>query len=330
VAVVGAGPAGLTIAEELGRRGHAITMFDTWPEMGGILLYGIPSFKLEKRRVDEKIAELGRLAIVFKGGTRIGKGGEQGVDDLLAEGYDAVFLGQGAVVGNPLEIEGSDLAGIHQATEFLVRGNLRGGSLPPEMREPLNAGRRIVVIGGGDTSMDCVRTAVRLGGGEVTLVYRRTEKEMTGREEERQHAREEGVRFEFLAAPLRFQGTATGRVRAVDLVRMELGPPDESGRRRPQPVEGSEFTLEADSVVLAIGYSGDLDVAASASDVVQDRWGVVVVDRATGMTDRPGVFAGGDSVNGADLVVTAIRDAKIAAEAMHAYLAGLQGLAAAS
>jgi glutamate synthase (NADPH/NADH) small chain len=191
------------------------------------------------------------------------------------------------------------------------------------MREPLHAGRRVVIIGGGDTSMDCSRTAIRLGATEVTLVYRRTEKEMVGREEERQHAREEGVRFEFLCAPVRFLGTNSGRVRAVELQRMELGPPDESGRRRPQAVEGSNFTLEADSVVLAIGYNADDEVPASAQGVAYDKWGVITIDRETGETDRPGVFAGGDDVNGADLVVTAIRDAKIASRSMLAYLAAL-------
>jgi glutamate synthase (NADPH/NADH) small chain len=178
--------------------------------------------------------------------------------------------------------------------------------------------------------MDCSRTAVRLGAREVTLVYRRTEKEMIGREEERQHAREEGVRFEFLAAPVRLLGTPAGRVRAVELVRMELGPPDESGRRRPQPVVGSKFTLEADTVVLAIGYSADAAVVASAAGLAVDRWGLVVIDRATGETNRPGIFAGGDDVNGADLVVTALRDARIAAQAMHEYLTQQVPAAAAS
>jgi glutamate synthase (NADPH/NADH) small chain len=297
-----------------------VTVFDSWPTPGGVLRYGIPDFKLEKRVLDEKLAELERLSIEFVGETYIGVGGDRSVDDLLASGYDAVFLGQGASIGNPLRIEGSELGGIIQATEFLSRGNLRADDLPPRMRTPLQPGRRIVVIGGGDTSMDCSRTAVRLGGREVTLVYRRTENEMVGREEERQHAREEGVRFEFLASPVRFLGTAAGRVRAVVLERMELGPPDEGGRRRPQPVPGSEFAVEADTVVLAIGYSDDEQVAASGTNVLMDKYGAVIIDRATGATDRAGVFAGGDSVNGADLVVTAIRDARIAARAMQAYL----------
>ena len=324
VAVIGAGPAGLTVAEELGKLGHAITVFDAWPEAGGVLRYGIPDFKLEKLVLDEWLEHLDGLPIEFVQNTYVGKGHAKTVDSLLGEGYDAVFLGQGASEGNVLEVEGTDLNGVHQATEFLSRGNLRADELPEAMREPLRAGRRVVVIGGGDTSMDCSRTAIRLGAKEVTLVYRRTEKEMVGREEERQHAREEGVRFEFLCAPVRLMGTPTGRVRAVQLERMELGPPDESGRRRPQPVAGSEFTLEADTVVLAIGYGTDVDVPASGTGVTYDKWGVVTIDRATGRTDRPGVFAGGDSVNGADLVVTAIRDARIAARTMGDYLARIR------
>lgn len=330
VAVVGAGPAGLTVAQKLAERGHAVTIFDAWPELGGVLRYGIPNFKLEKRVLDEWLERLDSLPVQFVGSTRVGKGGAKTVDGLLAEGYDAVFVGHGASDGNPLNIDGVELSGVHKATPFLSRGNLRMDALPASLREPLHVGRRVVIIGGGDTSMDCARTAIRLGATDVTLVYRRTEKEMVGREAERQHAREEGVKFEFLCAPLRFLGTGSGRVRGVQLGRMELGPPDESGRRRPQPVAGSDFTLEADTVVLAIGYSVDEDVPASASGVTCDRWGDIVVDRATGATGRPGVFAGGDNVNGADLVVTAIRDGRIAADAMLAYLAGLGARAGAA
>jgi len=323
VAIVGAGPAGLTIAEDLGSHGHHCTVFDAWPMAAGVLRYGIPDFKLQKEVVDEWLERLEPLPVEFRLDTRVGEGEAITVDGLLAEGYDAVFLGHGASVGNPLEIDGSELTGVFQATEFLARGNLQPDALPATMRRPLFVGRRVVIIGGGDTSMDCARTAVRLGATEVTLVYRRTEKEMIGREEERQHAREEGVRFEFLCAPVRFLANNSGRVRAVELQRMELGPPDESGRRRPQAVPGSEFTLEADSVVLAIGYSADERVPASAKGVMYDRWGILSVDRETGETARRGVFAGGDDVNGADLVVTAIRDAKIAARSMLAYLEAL-------
>jgi glutamate synthase (NADPH/NADH) small chain len=330
VAVIGAGPAGLCVAEDLAKLGHGVTVFDSWPAVGGVLRYGIPDFKLEKQVIDEKIETLSELPIEFVMNTRIAADGERGIDDLLAQGYDAIFLGHGASCGNPLEVEGAELGGVYQATEFLSRGNLPPSELPETMHEPLHAGRRVVIIGGGDTSMDCSRTAIRLGAREVTLVYRRTEKEMVGREEERQHAREEGVRFEFLAAPVKLLGTPAGRVRAVQLTRMELGPPDEGGRRRPQPVPGSEFTLEADTVVLAIGYNADEAVAASANGLSTDKWGLVVIDRATGETNRAGIYAGGDDVNGADLVVTALRDAKIAARAMHEYLAQQVPAAAAS
>jgi glutamate synthase (NADPH/NADH) small chain len=322
VAIVGAGPAGLTIAEDLGRAGHHCVVYDNWPRPGGVLRYGIPDFKLEKEVLDEWLERLATLPIEFQTETRVGVGEAVTVERLI-EQYDALYLGFGASVGNPLEIEGGELEGVFQATAFLARGNLTPGELPAEMRAPLQAGRRVVVIGGGDTSMDCARTAIRLGATEVTLVYRRTEREMVGREEERQHAREEGVRFEFLCAPVRLLGTASGRVRAVELQRMELGPPDESGRRRPQPVEGSNFTVEADSVVLAIGYGVDVDVDGTDSGIEHDRWGDIVVDRATGQTNVAGVFAGGDDVNGADLVVTAIRDARIASRSMLAYLASL-------
>jgi glutamate synthase (NADPH/NADH) small chain len=330
VAVVGAGPAGLAVAEELAKRGHAVTVFDNWPAPGGVLRYGIPDFKLEKHVLDEKIEALEQLSIEFVMNTRVAVDGDKTLDGLLGEGYDAVFLAHGASVGNPLEIEGGDLTGVHQATEFLARGNLAPSDLPETMREPMHAGRRVVIIGGGDTSMDCARTAVRLGAREVTLVYRRTEKEMIGREEERQHAREEGVRFEFLAAPERFLGAPNGRVRAAQLVRMELGPPDDSGRRRPQSVPGSEFTVEADTVVLAIGYNADEAVTASAEGLATDKWGLVVINRETGETNRPGIYAGGDNVNGADLVVTALRDARIAAHAMQEYLSQSVPAAAAS
>jgi len=330
VAVVGAGPAGLTVAEEMAKRGHEVTMFDAWPMMGGVLRYGIPGFKLEKRVLDEWLARLMRLPIDFIGSTYIGKTGERSVEGLLREGFDAVFLGHGAGVGNALKVDGAEFAGVIQATEFLSRANLPAEELPGTMREPLHAGRRVVVIGGGDTSMDCSRTAVRLGCAEVTLVYRRTEAEMVGREEERQHAREEGVRFEFLASPVRFLGTASGRVRAVELERMQLGAPDEGGRRRATPVPGSQFIIEADTVVLAIGYGTDEQVAGSASGVLMDKYGVVLIDRETGATNRAGVFAGGDAVNGADLVVTAIRDARIASRAMESYLSGQTAAAAAA
>ncbi len=321
VAIIGSGPAGLAVAEELVKLGHACTVFEAWPEPGGVLVYGIPNFKMKKEIVDAKIAFLKRLGVEFVLNTWIGR--DIGLDQLLAQGYDAVFLGTGAGVGNALKIPGEDdFSGIYAATDFLVRGNLKPEQLPEDQREPLEIGRRVVVIGGGDTSMDCVRTAVRLGAEEVTCVYRRTEAEMLGRAEERKHAREEGVRFEFLTIPLRFIGE-NGRVTGVECQRMALGEPDESGRRRPVPIPGSEFVLAADSVAIAIGYNADPLIPSSTPGVKANRWHLLEVDPETGQTSRPEVFAGGDNVNGADLVVTALADGRRAAAAMHRYLTSL-------
>ncbi len=321
VAIIGSGPAGLAVAEELVKLGHGCTVFEAWPEPGGVLVYGIPNFKMKKEIVDAKIAFLKRIGVEFVLNTWVGR--DVGLDQLLASGYDAVFLGTGAGVGNALKIPGEDdFSGIYAATDFLVRGNLKPEQLPEDQREPLIVGRRVVVIGGGDTSMDCVRTAVRLGAEEVTCVYRRTEAEMLGRAEERKHAREEGVRFEYLTVPLRFIGE-NGRVTGVECQRMALGEPDESGRRRPVPIPGSEFVLAADSVAIAIGYNADPLIPSSTPGVKANRWHLLEVDPETGQTSRPEVFAGGDNVNGADLVVTALADGRRAAAAMHRYLASL-------
>ncbi|HEY8490104.1 MAG TPA: FAD-dependent oxidoreductase, partial [Dehalococcoidia bacterium] len=280
---------------------------------------GIPNFKLTKAIVDEKIAFLEGLGVQFVCNTWIGR--DIPLQDLLEKhGYDAVFIGTGAPLGNRLNVPGEELRGVYQATDFLVRGNLPPELLPENLREPLEPGRRVVVIGGGDTSMDCVRTARRLGAEEVYCVYRRTEKEMRGREEERRHAREEGVEFLFLTVPLRILDDGTGRAAGVEFQRMELGEPDETGRRRPVPVPGSEFVLEADSVVIAIGYQADPTVPQTTPGLKADRWGLIHIDPETCRTSVPGVFAGGDNVNGADLVVTALADGRRAAQAMHRYL----------
>ncbi len=320
VAVIGAGPAGLAVAEELAKRGHAVTVYDAWPEPGGVLRYGIPNFKLNKEILEAKIDFLRRLGILFVGNTFLGR--DMTIDDLFDRGFHAVFLGTGASVGSRLGIEGEELDEIYTATDFLVRGNLKPDELPESMREPIRVGRNVVVIGGGDTSMDCVRTAVRLGAEKVTCVYRRTEEEMRGREEERRHAKEEGVDFLFLTIPLRFIGE-NGKVKAIECQRMELGPPDETGRRTPIPVPHSNFLLPADTVVVAIGYNVDETVPKAAPGVEADRWNRIKVDPETKRTTRPGVFAGGDNVNGADLVVTALADGRRAALAIHEYLLSL-------
>jgi len=321
VAIVGAGPAGLAVAEELAKQGHACTMYDAWPEPGGVLLYGIPNFKLSKDVLQDKLKYLDRLNVKFVGNTWIGK--DVTIDDLFSQGFHAVFVGTGASLGGKLSVPGENMTGIFAATEFLVRGNLRPDQLPEHMRDGLTVGDDVVVIGGGDTSMDCVRTAVRLGAKAVTCVYRRTESEMLGRTEERNHAREEGVDFQFLTIPLHFLGDDDGHVTGVECQQMELGEPDESGRRRPIPIPHSEFIIPADSVAIAIGYNADPIIKDAAPGVQTNRWNLVEVDKSTFMTSRPGVFAGGDNVNGADLVVTALADGRRAATAIHEYLDSL-------
>jgi glutamate synthase (NADPH/NADH) small chain len=325
VAVVGAGPAGLAVGEELAKKGHSCTIYDAWPEPGGVLLYGIPNFKLSKEVLQDKLRYLEHIGVQFVGNTWIGK--DVTVDDLFNQGFNAVFVGTGASLGGKLSIPGETMSGIYAATEFLVRGNLEPHQLPENMREPIAVGEDMVVIGGGDTSMDCVRTAVRLGAKRVTCVYRRTEAEMLGRTEERQHAREEGVDFQFLTIPLRFLGDDEGRVTGLECQQMELGEPDESGRRRPVPIPHSEFVIPAQTVAIAIGYNADPIIKDAAPGVQTNRWNLVEIDRDTGMTTRPGVFAGGDNVNGADLVVTALADGRRAATAIHEYLDSLTPLA---
>jgi glutamate synthase (NADPH/NADH) small chain len=317
VAVIGSGPAGLAVAEQLADKGHSVTVYEYWPEPGGVLVYGIPNFKMRKNIVDEYIAHLEAMGVTFICNTYVGR--DITIDELFQQGFHAVFIGTGAGVGNEMGIEGEDLEGVYSATEFLVRGNLSPEMLPERFRDPLPEMHDVVVIGGGDTSMDCVRTAVRLGAENVTCVYRRTEAEMLGRAEERKNAREEGVRFEMLTLPVRILGNENGRVRAVECQRIELGEPDESGRRRPIPVPGSEFLIPADTVVIAIGYGADPVVPQTTSGIRTDRKALIQVDEK-GRTTRPGVFAGGDNVNGADLVVTALADGRRAAEAIHEYL----------
>ncbi|HBY98306.1 MAG TPA: glutamate synthase [Chloroflexi bacterium] len=300
----------------MARWGHAVTVYEARPRPGGLLVYGIPSFKLSRQVVAAKTDDLRFLGVRFVTGVRIGH--DLVVDELLDQ-FDAVFLGTGAEQEVPLNIPGEQLAGIYPGTDFLARANLSADYLPVEQRALRRVGTRVAVIGGGDTAMDCLRTAVRLGAREVTCVYRRSEAEMPGKADERQLAREEGACFEFLTAPVRFQGDDAGHVRAMECVRMRLGEPDRSGRRRPVPVEGSEFTIEVDAVVLALGYRPDDLIRETTPGLSTDRWGLIVANEA-GRTSRAGVFAGGDNVRGPDLVVTAMVAGRKAAMAIHAYL----------
>jgi glutamate synthase (NADPH/NADH) small chain len=273
---------------------------------------------MDKRHVDDQVAYLHELGVQFHYNIRIGY--DMTVDALFEEGYDAVFLAHGAGQANKLGVPSEDLPGVYMATDFLVRANLPAEELPSHMREPLEVGSRVIVIGGGDTSMDCVRSAVRLGCQEVTCVYRRTEAEMLGRDEERRHAKEEGVQFHWQCIPVRFLANdANDHVAGVRFQRVELGEPDESGRRKPVPVIGSEFDIEADTVVIAIGYKVEKLLYQTTPGLLATDWGTVQASD-DGVTSRPGVFAAGDNVRGADLVVTALADAKRAAAAIDDYL----------
>jgi glutamate synthase (NADPH/NADH) small chain len=315
MAIVGAGPAGLAAAEELAKLGHPVTVFDNWPRPGGNLRYGIPSFKLAKHVVDAKISQLEALGVQFTPATRLGENLD--LAGVLERGFVAVFLAYGASQGNRLDVPGEELTGVYAATDFLVRANLETSDLPDGQQGRIDVGQRVVVIGGGDTAMDCVRSALRLGAREVTCAYRRSEREMPGRTEERGYARDEGAQIVFLAAPRRIVGN--GRVSAIELVRMELSEPDGSGRASVRPIDGSEFTLPADTVVVAAGYQVEAEPAQALPGVVLGRGGVVAVEHPSCRTSVPGVFAGGDLTTGPSLVVTAVAAGRRAAQEMHEY-----------
>jgi glutamate synthase (NADPH) small chain len=317
VAIIGSGPAGLTVAEDLVRLGHAVTVYEAWPAPGGVLIYGIPSFKLEKYVVQNKIRDLETAGVRFITHTRIGD--VLTVDDLLAR-YDAVFLGTGAGVEATMDIPGESLPDVYKATDFLVRANVPLALLPPEMQARPTIGRRVAIIGGGDTAVDCARTAVRLGATDVTIIYRRTEAEMPGNPGERAICLEEGVKIRYLQAPVAYIADEMAHLCAMKLIQMALGEPDKSGRRRPVPVEGSEFEQAVDTVILAVGYWPDPSLGEKTAQLATHRWGLIVADEAVGATTREGVFAAGDNVHGPDLVITAVAAAHQAARSIHAYL----------
>jgi glutamate synthase (NADPH/NADH) small chain len=317
-AVVGAGPAGLTAAELLALKGHSVTVFDLWPAGGGIMRYGIPKFKMDHKLSDDKVEYLRSLGVEFRFNTKVGE--EITVDDLLDQGFKSVFLGVGAGVGAKLEAPGIELKGVYEATPFLIRANVDDELRPPALKDPPHVGDRVAVIGGGDTAMDCVRTAARLGAKEVTCVYRRTEAEMPGNEKDRTLAREEGVQFRWLTQPVTMLGDEDGQLTELECMEMQLGEPDQSGRRRSVPTGKAPFTLPVDTVILALGYWPDPLVGKSTPGLATHDWGLITIDEATGATSRPNVFAGGDAVVGPDLVVTAVAQARVAAEAMHVYM----------
>ncbi|MHB9155265.1 MAG: NADPH-dependent glutamate synthase [Endomicrobiales bacterium] len=316
VAVVGSGPAGLTCAGELARMGFRVTVFESLHEPGGVLRYGIPEFRLPKAILDYELENLRATGIRILTNVLVGR--TKSVDDLFSEGYEAIFLGVGAGLPRFMKIPGENLNNICSANEFLVRVNLMNGYRFPEHDTPVPEGKKVAVIGGGNTAMDSARTALRLGAEEVTLIYRRSRGEMPARAEEAHHAEEEGIRFAFLTDPVAYAGDERGFVKEITCRKMELGEPDASGRRRPVPVPGSRFTMPVDMAVVAIGLSPNPLVPGLTRGLETHPWGELKINDEF-MTTRSGVFAGGDIVGG-ETVIQAMGMGKKAAQSIKNYL----------
>ena len=323
IAVVGSGPAGLTCAADLQREGHAVTVFEALHEPGGVLMYGIPEFRLPKRIVQGEIANLRKMGVAIEVNAVIGR--TFTVDDLFTEGYEAVFIGTGAGLPQFLGIPGENFVGIYSANEFLTRVNLMRAYLFPDYDTPVKVGTTVAVVGGGNVAMDAARTALRLGAKRVMILYRRTEAEMPARVEEVHHAKEEGVELHVLVNPVRFRGEG-GRVVEVECLRMELGEPDGSGRRRPVPVPGSNFVLPVATVIVAIGNQPHPLVPRTTPGLRVAGGGTIWTDEE-GATSREGVFAGGDIATGAATVISAMGAGKRSAAAIHRSLTRSRGRA---
>jgi len=314
VAVIGSGPAGLTCAGELAKMGYQVTIFEALHAPGGVLVYGIPEFRLPKAIVRQEVEYVKSLGVEIQVNMVVGK--TFTLEDLRDAGYEAFFIGTGAGLPYFLNIPGENLNGIYSANEFLTRSNLMKAYLFPRYDTPIKVGRRVAVIGGGNVAMDAARTALRLGAEEVCLVYRRTKKEMPARIEEIERAEEEGVNCVILTTPVRFVGNENGWVTGMECIQMELGEPDESGRRRPVPIPGSEFIISADTVVVAIGQGPNPLLLETIKGLALNKRGYIVADPETGATNLRGVFAGGDIVTGAATVISAMGAGKRAARAI--------------
>jgi len=319
VAVVGSGPAGLTVAGDLVQKGHDVTIFEALHKPGGVLMYGIPEFRLPKDIVQAEVDYICSLGARLECDVVIGK--TITIDELLEEeGFHACFIGTGAGLPYFMNIPGENLIGIYSANEYLTRSNLMKAYLFPEADTPLYRGKHVAVVGGGNVAMDAARTALRMGAEKVYVVYRRSKKEMPARIEEIHHAEEEGIEFHLLTNPVRFLGNDEAWVTEIECQKMELGEPDASGRRRPVPVKGSEFRLPVDTVVMSIGNGANPLVPATTPGLDTNKWGNILADQETGKTSKKGVFAGGDIVIGAATVILAMGAGRKAADAMHEYL----------
>ena len=317
VAIVGAGPAGLTAAADLIKLGHEVTMFEALHLPGGVLIYGIPEFRLPKAIVRNEVQYIQEIGVDLLVGNLVGR--THTIPELMKAGTDAVFIGSGAGLPRFMGIPGENLGGIYSANEFLIRNNLMKAFDFPEYDTPMRIGKHVVVIGGGNVAMDCARSSMRLGA-DVCLLYRRSRDELPARQEEIENAEEEGLVCKFLAAPLKFTGDEKGWVKSMDCIAMELGPPDDSGRRRPVPIKGSEFTMETDTVIIAIGQTPNPIIQRTTDGLeVNPKRGTILVNE-NGKTSIDGVYAGGDVVTGAATVISAMGAGKTAAKAMHKYL----------
>lgn len=317
VAVIGSGPSGLTCAGDLAKKGYAVTVFEALHTAGGVLVYGIPEFRLPKDIVQKEIDGLKALGVDVQTNMVIGR--VLSIDELLEQGYEAVFIGSGAGLPRFMNIPGENLKGVYSANEFLTRVNLMK-AYQPGSDTPIEHARRVAVVGGGNVAMDAARCAKRLGAEEVFIVYRRSEKELPARAEEVEHAKEEGIVFHLLNNPTQILGDENGNVKGMECIRMELGEPDASGRRRPVEVPGSEFTLDVDCVIMAIGTSPNPLIKSTTQGLETQKWGGIIVNEETGLTSREGVYAGGDAVTGAATVILAMGAGKTAATAIDQYI----------
>jgi glutamate synthase (NADPH/NADH) small chain len=322
VAVVGAGPAGLTVAAELNKKGHEVEVFEALHTAGGVLMYGIPQFRLPKEIVQAEVDYIKKLGVEIHLDSMIGM--LYTVSELFEAGFDAIFIGSGAGLPRFMRIPGENLGGIFSANEFLIRTNLMKAYRFPEYDTPIDIGKVVAVIGGGNVAMDSARSSLRMGAEKVYIVYRRGREELPARHEEVENAEEEGVDFRLLNNPVRFIGDERNRVKQIELIRMELGEPDDSGRRRPVPVEDSEFLLDVDTVVIAIGQTPNPIIQQTTEGLETTRWNTLVVDEETMKTSLEGVYAGGDVVSGAATVISAMGAGKKAAEAIHEYIKSKQ------
>ena len=318
VAIVGSGPAGLACAGDLAKLGYSVTIFEAFHTAGGVLQYGIPEFRLPKKLVATEIDVLKKLGVEVMTNMVIGK--VLTLDEIKEMGYAAIFIGTGAGLPKFMNIEGENLNGVFSANEFLTRINLMKAYKFPDYDTPLGQYKKVAVVGGGNVAMDAARSALRLGADKVYIVYRRSEKEMPARNEEIEHAKEEGVEMLLLNNPTRIIGSEDGWVKGMEVIKMVLGEPDESGRRRPKEMPGSEFVLDVDAVVVAIGQSPNPLIKNTTKSLATQSWGGIITEEATGATNLPGIYAGGDTVTGAATVILAMGAGKGAAAAMDAYI----------